>query len=306
MQTYESLRQGLVGQLTFLPDKPEETVDSTARALWFAAAGVPRSAVLAQEGELPGLSAHQQRALEELVSRRIAGVPLAHITERQRFMDMEMLAGPGALVPRKETELLAQTAIRLAQELSPTSDALKVVDVCTGSGNVALAVAHHMRRARVFATDISEDAVALARRNAHYLGLQDRVEFHCGDLLTPLATPELLGQVDVLTCNPPYINSAKVERMPTEISAYEPRLAFDGGALGISILMRLLQQAPQFLRNGGWLAFEVGHGQGPALVKRMQGMTTFCDVAGCEDSAGVIRVVFARSRTDESLTGKSS
>lgn len=291
---YALLRERLAGQLTFLPDKPEETVDSTARALWFAAAGAPRSAELSLLGELPELETQQQQLLEQFASRRISGVPLAHITERQRFMDMEMLAGADALVPRKETELLGQTAIRLAQAASASAAAVTVVDVCTGSGNVALAVAQHVSAARVFAADISQGAIELARRNARHLGLDNRVEFRCGDLLTPLTDTELLGHVDVLTCNPPYINSAKVNRMPSEISEHEPRLAFDGGALGISILMRLLQQAPQFLRSGGWLVFEVGHGQGPALMKRMTGTQAFKDVSACEDAEGVIRVVYAR------------
>jgi release factor glutamine methyltransferase len=296
MSTYQALREQLAGQLTFLPDKPEETVDSTLRALWFAAAGTPRSAQLSMLGELPYLNSAQRERLERLVARRIDGVPLAHISERQRFMDMEMLSGPDALVPRKETELLAHTAIRLAGEIASQRGEVCVVDVCTGSGNVALAIAHHVPQARVFAADISEAAIGLAQRNAHELALSDRVEFRAGDLLTPLDTPELVGKADLLTCNPPYINTAKVSRMPAEILAYEPRLAFDGGALGIAILMRLIEQAPRFLRPGGWLAFEVGHGQGPALMKRMQGQELFTDVGSSKDSEGTDRVLFAQRR----------
>jgi release factor glutamine methyltransferase len=172
--------------------------------------------------------------------------------------------------------------------------AITVVDACTGSGNVALAVAHHVPNARVFAADLSEDAVSLARRNAAHLGLDSRTEFRAGDLLAPFDTPQFLGQVDLLTCNPPYISSAKVEHMPGEIAGHEPHLAFDGGPFGVAILMRLLQDAPRFLRSGGWLAFEVGLGQGPALVKRLEKAGAFKEIRTLADSTGSIRALLAR------------
>ncbi len=108
------------------------------------------------------------------------------------------------------------------------------------------------------------------------------------------ARPIFVGQVDVLTCNPPYISSGKVTNMPGQISSHEPRLAFDGGPLGISILMRLLNEAPTFVRPGGWLAFEVGLGQGPAMIKRMQANPVFREVVPVMDAAGAIRTCSAR------------
>jgi release factor glutamine methyltransferase len=206
-------------------------------------------------------------------------------------MGLEMLADPRALIPRKETELLAKAAVHAAQQ---STQRPIVVDVCTGSGNVALAIAHHVESAKVFGADLSEDAVALARDNAQLLGLQHRVEFRCGDLLSPFESEEFVGKVDVLTCNPPYINSAKVSTMSGEISDHEPRLAFDGGPLGIGILMKLTQQAPRFLRPGGWLAFEVGLGQGPALVKRLRANPLFTHVECHEGEQGGLRVIVAR------------
>jgi len=290
---YDQLRGPFAERISFLPDKPEETVDSTLRALWFAAASAPRSAQFALEGELPELRMENVQVLERLISQRLSGVPLAHLTGRQRFMGMEMLAGPDALVPRKETELLAQAAIDLTRESTSNGKTVTTIDVCTGSGNIALSIAQHVPGAAVFAADLSESAVELARRNAEHLGL-DRVRFSAGDLLEPFDTPEFLGGVSMLTCNPPYIASAKVARMSEEIAAHEPRLAFDGGALGIGILMRLIQQAPRFLVPGGWLAFEVGLGQGPALVKRLSGMPAYAAVTTSTDADGAIRVIMAR------------
>lgn len=288
---YEEQLQRITGTLTFLPDKPEETPQSTLRALWFMAAGERKSAEAAMQGDLPALDAGGESRLRELLGRRFDGVPLAHLTERQRFVDMEMLAGPGALVPRRETELLARAAIDLARGVVAKQGGARVIDVCTGSGNVALAVAHHVPAAQVFGADLSEDAVALARLNTTHLELGRRAEFRAGDLLAPFDTPEFHGSIDVLTCNPPYISSAKVEQMHGEISKHEPRLAFDGGAFGVNILMRLLQDAPRFLKTGGSLAFEVGLGQGPAMAKRLEKMPGVKRVESLADAHGAIRAL---------------
>jgi release factor glutamine methyltransferase len=127
-----------------------------------------------------------------------------------------------------------------------------------------------------------------------HTGLSTRVEFRAGDLLAPFRDAQWNGAVDLLTCNPPYISSAKVPEMAGEISAHEPSMAFDGGPFGVSILMRLLQEAPEMLRPGGWLAFEVGLGQGPAMQKRLKSSGDFGVIRTHADAAGHIRVIAAR------------
>jgi release factor glutamine methyltransferase len=191
--------------------------------------------------------------------------------------------------------LLARVAVAIGHDLSERRGSITVVDVCTGSGNVALSVAKGVPSAFVHAADLSEEAVALAEKNARFLNLQDRVAFRAGDLLSPFETEQFLGAVDLLTCNPPYISSAKVPRMPEEIARHEPHLAFDGGPLGITILMRLMQQAPHFLRPGAWLAFEVGLGQGPSMLKRLKSSAAFDEVRPHMDANNDIRVVAARA-----------
>ncbi|HVY61087.1 MAG TPA: HemK family protein methyltransferase, partial [Planctomycetota bacterium] len=291
---FEALRRRLESGAAFLPDLPEETPDATARALWLLAAGEPVSAHGASGRELPALSAEQRARLEQLVERRLRGVPLAHLTQRQKFLGLEMLCSADALVPRKETELLARAAIEHAGAAIAERGRCLVVDVCTGGGNVALAIAHRAPAARVHGADLSEPAVALAKRNARQLELEGRVEFRAGDLLEPFRTAEFLGQVDVLTCNPPYISSGKVASLPAQISSHEPRLAFDGGPFGIGILVRLLSAAPEFVRPGGCLVFEVGHGQGPAITKRMQANPVFRDVVPLRDASGAVRAFSVR------------
>ena len=293
---YRELRTHLANGLPWLADKPEETPDSTLRAVWFTAAGTPVSAVAALHGELPALEpgSLQRRALDALVERRLSGTPLAHLTGRQHFMGMEMLADADALVPRRETELLARAAIDLASRPDATATQPLVVDICTGSGNLALAIARQVPAARVSAADLSTAAIDLARRNAAHLGLDDRVDFHVGDLLAPFDTTQFLDRTDLVVCNPPYIATARAALMADEIAAHEPRLAFDGGPFGVAILMRLLDEAPRFLRCGGWLAFEVGQGQAAALLRRIERDDRYRESRVLVDEGGVARGIVSR------------
>ncbi|GAB3786286.1 peptide chain release factor N(5)-glutamine methyltransferase [Dyella agri] len=288
---YQSLHYRLAMGLQVLPDKPEENPDNTLHALWHAAAGQPRSVATAMQAALPPLADEARQNLRELVERRLAGEPLAYLTSRGHFMGLELLAGPDALIPRTETELLARACTELLQS-ALAHHPVRVIDVCTGSGNLAFAIAHHVPGAEVFGADISAEAIALATRNREHLGLS-RVALRCGDLLAPFDAG-FDGTVDLVVCSPPYILSTKVEQMAREISAHEPRLAFDGGPLGVSILLRLLEESPRLLRAGGWLAFEAGLGQGPAMHRRLERDSHYDEVRACTDERGDIRAILAR------------
>lgn len=289
---FQALHDQIATNVALLPDKPEETAETTLRALWLAAAGSPMSAVMAAQQSLPPLTEAQHQTLQNFVTQRQAGKPLAHITNRTSFMGMELLTDVTALVPRRETEILVHGILAANQEL--THKPAVIIDVCTGSGNVALALAQALPAAVVYGADLSVEAVALARRNAQHLGMEQRVEFRSGDLCAPFETPDFLGHVDILTCNPPYISSAKVTAMPAEISEHEPRLAFDGGPFGIAILMRFINDAPRFLRPGGWFGFEVGLGQGPGMIKRVMKSGQFHDLKALNDTQGEIRAIIGQ------------
>ena len=293
MTDLQPLLAELMAHWTPQPDKPEETPEVAIRALWFAAANDPRG--LARVGEpLPELDAAGAAHLRNLVSQRAAGIPLAHLTGRQSFFGLELLAGPGALIPRRETETLVGAALERVREVVRAQDRALVLDLCTGAGNVALALAWSEPAATVIGADLSSDAVALAERNARHLALEQRVSFRQGDLFAPFEEERFLGKVDLITCNPPYISSAKVPLMAREIAEHEPHLAFDGGPFGVNLLMRLIAQAPRFLVPGGWLCFEVGLGQGEGVQSRLDRSGLYTGLRAIEDSKGDVRAVVAR------------
>lgn len=278
-----------------LPDKPEETPEAILRALWCKASGAPASTVKALALPLYDLEESASVILRDLLEKKKSGIPLSHLTERQNFLGLELIAGPGALIPRRETEIVGRAALaKLKLLLQKRSQAL-VVDVCTGSGNLALAYAYHEPKSRVYGADLSQDAVDLANRNREFTGLSSRTEFRQGDLLAPFESDAFLGQVDLLSCNPPYISTAKVSTMAREISAFEPQLAFNGGAFGISILTRFLKNAPRFMKSGSYMCFEVGLGQGKALAAQLGKNPVFTEVETWADEAGEIRALSARS-----------
>jgi len=279
-----------------LNDKPEETPESTLRALWFLAAGDCRAVERCDEDPLPPLSDTAREHLEDMVRQRLGGVPLAHLIGRQSFMGVEMLAGPEALIPRKETEILGYAALDALKEVVAARGEATVIDLCTGCGNLALALAHHEPKCRVFAADLSAEAVGLAERNTRFLGLNDRVTFHVGDLFAPFDHERFRRRVDMVVCNPPYISSKRVAQMPEEIRVHEPHMAFDGGPFGVSIIFRLIKEAPRYLKPDAWLGFEVGLGQGEPVVKRLSNSEHFYAVTPYTDPDGTVRALMARRR----------
>jgi release factor glutamine methyltransferase len=290
---YKTLLATIESQWSGLPDKPEETPRGTLHALWFAAANDPRS-VQRSEDRLPSLTEEQQAVLDDLIQKRLSGVPLGHLTGRQSFMGIELLAGPEALIPRVETELLAKVGLSKLKSKAAAAPAT-VIDVCTGSGNIAIALATHEENCRVHASDLSSEAVSLAQRNLERWGLQERVFLKEGDLFAPFEDPAFYESVDLVTCNPPYISSAKVPKMNEETSRHEPRLAFDGGMLGFDIVSRLIANAPRFLKPGSWLCFEIGLGQGDFLAKRLTRTGAYDEIEPVANEQGDIRVLAART-----------
>jgi len=198
-----------------------------------------------------------------------------------KFFGVEIETGPGALIPRAETELLAATAL---DRLAGTT----LVDVCCGTGNLACALAARVPSLRVWALDLTEGAVELARANVARLGLADRVTVLQGDLFAALSGVT----ADLITCNPPYISTSKLAQR--EDLAAEPREAFDGGPYGVTIHQRVAREAHGVLRQGGWLCCEFGLGQERQLEQVFKRAGGYDRIDFISDPAGAPRVVAAR------------
>jgi release factor glutamine methyltransferase len=293
-ELFESLSIDLKPRLNLLEDKPEETVETTLKALWLFAAGQPVSAHGALKQEMPELSERQIIDLKQLIELRLKNTPLAHITRRQDFMGIELLSDKRALIPRKETELLGKKALELSKDLAKSRGKITIIDVCCGSGNLGIAVANYNPDCTVYATDISQEAVDLTKENINMLNLNEQMQARQGDLLSAFETNDFFEKVDLIICNPPYILSSKVQKMNSEIVSNEPVLAFDGGMLGIKIIQKLLAEAPRFLTPDGWLIFEVGAGQGNFIAQLCERSQSYQFIESFSDDSGIPRVIRAQ------------
>jgi release factor glutamine methyltransferase len=291
---YKSISDDLNSKLHLLEDKPEETVDTTLKALWLTAAGLPVSAHRSKNLSIPDLSDKQVETLYKLINLRLNNTPLAHITKRQNFMGIELLSDKRALIPRKETEILGKKALEISKKISSEKGNIKVIDVCCGCGNLGVAIATYNADCTVYSTDLSHEAVELTRDNINFLNLNKRIHAKQGDLLSVFETDEFYEKTDLIICNPPYITSSKVRKMDSEIASNEPVLAFDGGMLGIKIIQKLVHEAPRFLKENGWLVFEVGSGQGQFIVQLCERSGAFSEIETDPDDSGIIRVISAR------------
>lgn len=214
------------------------------------------------------LFAHPEQVLADahigkfrsMIERRAAGEPIAYITGGKGFYDIDLLVTPAVLIPRPETELLLEEALRLSDDRPD----LTVADIGTGSGALAVTFARQRPAATVYATDISADALAIARKNAERNSVKPL--FFTGDLAEPLIKRGI--QVDVLLANLPYIASEELANLA--VSRYEPRLALDGGTDGLDIIGRLLLQIPALCRAGADVLLEIGADQGDALSQLVQ------------------------------------
>jgi release factor glutamine methyltransferase len=293
-ELFLNIRINLKNKLHFLEDKPEENLESTIKALWLTAAGFKVSAEVASGLDLPALTDMQVNDLNKLIGFRLNNIPLAHITKRQNFMGIDFISDDRALIPRKETELLGKKALEISFKISNSKETINVMDICCGCGNLGIAISHFNQKCKVYATDISDDAVKLAWENVNFLNQGVRVYVSKGDLFSEFESDEFYKNINLIVCNPPYISTAKVLKMNAEISLNEPVLAFDGGMLGLRIIQKLINEAPKFLVPDGWLIFEVGVGQGDFVLKLIEKTRMYQQSDSVTDEAGNIRVVIAQ------------
>jgi release factor glutamine methyltransferase len=209
------------------------------------------------------LTPRELQGFKSLLKRRIAREPLAYITGRKAFWTLDLEVDRNCLIPRPDTECLVEVGLSILQRRSG-SGKLRILDLGTGSGAIVLALAAERPRHCYFATDLSPEALVVARRNARRLGLEDQVHFLAGDWLAPFRPA--VAEFDVILSNPPYIRSGEIDRLEPEIREYEPRQALVAAEDGLACLRRIITSAPGALRPGGDLLLEIGCDQGPAVA----------------------------------------
>jgi len=232
-----------------------------------------------------------------LIKRRLNREPTQYITGWQEFWSLDFKVGPAVLIPRPESELLVEKALSLYREgRIPQTDKLRLLDLCTGCGALAVALAREIPDAAVWATDISEEALAIARRNAAKHNVTSRMEFMTGNLCEPSLARNLT--FDLIVSNPPYIRSDDFDDLPPEVRMHEPRLALDGGKEGMVYIERILRIGPDCLRPGGWVLVEMDPEQTSNALELIKETGQYEEWERAEDYSHRYRVVVARRRRD--------
>ena len=261
-----TVAEALQAATTALREAGLETPRLDAEVLLAHAWGVDRTYLLARLQE--PLSAEVQQRFAQLVERRLQHEPVAYLTGHKEFFGLDFVVDRRVLIPRPETEHLVERAIALTQEISSpssASDRLYIADVGTGCGCIAIALAVHLPQACIYATDVSAAALEVAWENVRRHRVEQRVHLLRGDLLSPIP-PEV--QLNLIVANLPYVAKAELQALPITVREYEPlATALNGGPDGLSLIRRLLAQAPQYLRPGGVVLLEIGATQGAAVVE---------------------------------------
>ncbi len=237
------------------------------------------------------LSPAQQQEYLGLVERRKAGEPVAYIRGHREFMGLRFRVDSRVLIPRPETEILVEAAVKALGAASC------IADIGCGSGAIGLSLARLLPGGRVVLTDVSSDALEVARGNAASLGVAGRVRFLQGDLVKPLLEAGLSREFDAVVSNPPYIPQEQMDELPKDVRWFEPHVALDGGPSGLAVITRIAEEAPALLKPGGRLFMEMGDGQGQACLGIFAGTGAWQDSRVLPDYSGRQRVLVTRTRS---------
>ena len=236
----------------------------------------------------------QLAELRSLTKRCGKNEPLAHLIGKTEFYSLEILLGPDCLIPRPETELLAERAIEFLRE---RRDEQYVCDLCTGSGCVAIAIAKNFKPAKIIATDICDAALNTAAKNVELHNLHDRIELLCGDLFEPIISGLDVTEFDLIVCNPPYVSTAEYEALDSNVKDYEPKLALHAGKDGLDIYKKIIEKAGEHLRPDGALMLEIGYNQAEPVSKLLEEAGVFSEIKIEKDSSQNDRIAIAKKST---------
>jgi release factor glutamine methyltransferase len=237
-----------------------------------------------------GLGEKEREDFEQLFQRRLSGEPLQYVLGKQEFWSIDLKVDPRVLIPRPETELLVDQALSVLSQ-GPLERKPVVLEIGTGSGAIAISIAKGMKAVSVIATDISMEALCLARENAERTGAHGQIRWVRGDLFSPFRKNQ---GFDLILSNPPYVARSAIRHLSREVQDFEPLIALDGGEDGLDFYRKIISQASCYLRQGGWLLLEIGQGQGSEVSKHINGIGHFSEPRLLQDLSGIDRVVKAQ------------
>ena len=264
----------------------QQTASHFARNLLCYVSGKSHESVIADRDKYASEAVSEE--LDKLVQRILQEEPLAYVLGEWSFYGMNLHVNPSVLIPRDDTCAVTALAIKKALFLEQSP---RILDLCTGSGCIGLAIASRVKDARVTLADISKDALSVARKNAMRLKLSGRVSCYQADALQP--APGFLGKFDMIVSNPPYITSAEMEQLPKSVRDYEPHLALHGGADGLLFYRQIIKNYCDALKPGGFLCFEFGMDQGDDVCSLLEA-NGFTVVERVNDFNGIERAVMAQ------------
>ena len=226
---------------------------------------------------------------KKLIQRRLKGEPIAYIVGSKEFMNFDLTVDENVLIPRPETEILVEAVI---DRLKNFSGKIKIADLGTGSGAIAISIAKFIVNVEVEAVDISEKAIDIAKLNAINNNVADKINFHVGDLFDPIVDQKF----NAIVSNPPYIPSDIINTLQSEVKNYEPRIALDGGIDGLNFYRKIIDLSPKLLLKNGFIAVEIGYDQSELITNLIESDGQFDKIEVIKDLAGLDRIVIAKNK----------
>jgi release factor glutamine methyltransferase len=232
----------------------------------------------------------------ELIYKRARHVPLQYITQQVEFMSLDFVVDERVLIPRPETEILVETVLKKTDEKQFQNKRITIIDIGTGSGNIAVSLAKNLSNVMIFASDISQDALSVAETNVKRHEVTDKVHLLHGDLFSAFSNHIEKEHVDFIVSNPPYVSKSEWRNLEAELRDHEPREALVGGEDGLYFYRQIIKDAANWLRPGGYLVIEIGETQASTIMRLIQNELHYCEIEAIKDLQGKERIISARRK----------
>lgn len=253
-----------------------------ARMLMQFILNVPRQYIIVND--MKELTQSQEKEYFESIQKLTKNIPIEHITNQKEFMKLNFFVDENVLIPRQDTEILVEEVIKIAKKINSK----KILDICTGSGAIGISLAKYIEKSEITATDISEDAIRVANKNAIMNNVEDKITFIKSDLFNNIPN----NKYDIIVSNPPYIKKEIIKTLEKQVQN-EPILALDGGEDGLNFYRKIIKQSYEYLKYGGYLCLEIGYDQKIDVIELLENEEKYINIYSKKDLYGNDRIVIA-------------